>query len=114
MGHGKNSSVMVLIITGQFAFNRITRTTGPDSWIAHISGKRTAPLYNKIRNNPVKSKSVIEPFFCKCDEVFHSTRSIRFKETDLHCTFGSLYFCRSHVTLRFREVQLRKQVLKKV
>src|ERR1035437_4339553 len=108
MCHRKNSSVVILIFTRQFALNFISRSACPDSWITHIPGKRATSLYNKVRNNPMESKPVVESFFCKCYEVVNSPGCVSFIKADFHRTFGSLYICRGHVTLQFPEVQLQK------
>ena len=38
--------------------------------------EQAAALNDKVRNNAVKSKAVIKPSPCKCDEVLNRCRSI--------------------------------------
>ena len=90
MSHGKNTSVVELVATGQFAIYFITRSTSTCSgWIAALN--------HKIRNDAMEGNAIVKAFFGKVYKIFHGIGGILIVKFDLHHTLFGMDFSGCHM-----------------
>ena len=89
MGHGKDTPIVVLVVTGEFTIYLVPWTPGAVSFWA-------TSLYHKVGDDPVESQSIIEAFLGKGNEIFDCLWGIVFIELHGHGSFFGDYICLSH------------------
>jgi hypothetical protein len=84
--HGKNATIVILVVAAGFAWNGIT-------WSAGSGSVGAATLDNKIWYYPVKSQSIVKTIFCKFYEVRHCNWRIGIIKINFHYSFCGMDGC---------------------
>src|SRR5437588_1193282 len=88
---------MVLVVACQLTIDMVTRTaTAGTVSRCGVFRERTATLYHKVWQNPVKGQSVIKAVFGQFFKVRYRVRCVLVIELDGHVAFCSLYYCFTH------------------
>src|SRR5690606_19020525 len=77
MGHGKNTTVVVLVVAVEFTLDRVSGAT-----VSNTVG--TAALNDEIGDDAVERKTIVKSLLCKGYEILYGVGSIFFEEFDLH------------------------------
>ena len=87
--HRQYTFVMVLVVSSKFTINFV-------SWTTCSVPLRAATLNDEIRNDAMKSKSIVKAFLGKLNKVVHGVGGVLFIKFHFHDAFRCMYFCCFH------------------
>lgn len=89
VGHRQYSTVVVLILTIEFAINGIARAPVADA-------VRAPALNDKVRDDTMERESIVKALFGQGNEVVNGFGSVLLKEFYLHDALPGMDFCCFH------------------